>query len=223
LAKADIELKAWFAQSVAFDRAVAAELSRVATPAGLKDEILAQRKIIGPVPWWGYRLSPPQLAAAAVIVLTLFVSGLWFTKRPARFADFTRDIVDRSWGGAPHLELETADIQKVRGFLAEQKAPTDFELPPILAKSIAGCSVVHWRGQKIPVICFTSGAQHFHMMVTDRELFPDAPNQMPEIDRWDAWRTASWSKDAHTYVVTGLSSTAFFKKFRKSKHWDWEG
>jgi len=42
------------------------------------------------------------------------------------------------------------------------------------------------------------------------------------MDQWQAWRTASWSKDGHTYVLTGLSTPMFVKKFRKDRRWDWE-
>ena len=36
------------------------------------------------------------------------------------------------------------------------------------------------------------------------------------MERWDSWRTASWSKASHTYILTGLSVSAFVKKFRKN-------
>ncbi len=223
LMESDPELKGWFDKSVAFDRAIATKLSNLTAPAGLREAILFRSKVIQPVPWWHRKLSVPQLAAAAAILLILTFSGAWAIQRPVEFADFKREIVDRSWGAAPHLELETKDITQVRRFLAGRNAPFDFEIPPILADSIGGCRIVQWRGRRVPVICFASGDQHFHMIVAEGDLFRDGPRRLPEVDGWEAWRTASWSKNGQTYVLTGLSPTAFFKKFRKSRHWDWEG
>jgi hypothetical protein len=113
---------------------------------------------------------------------------------------------------------------ELRRMLEENGLPGKFRVPTTLAQSgVRGCSVVHWRGHEIPMICFHSDGQHLHLIVVNRALFPDAPSNVPETDQWQSWRTASWSKDDFSYVLTGLNTQSFVKKFRKSKRWDWEG
>jgi hypothetical protein len=223
LARSDRELKAWFDESLAFDQSMRAVFGRVTAPAGVREAILAEQKIIRPSPWWERRLSGREMAAAAVVFLAATLVGLWAAQRPTSFADFRREMADQSWGPSPHIESKSTDLAGVWRFLASRQVATNFTLPPILAQSdIRGCSLMHWKGREVPVICFSSKGQHLHLLVVDRSLFPDAPNNSPEMDRWQAARTASWSKDDHSYVLTGLSTPMFVKKFRKAKRWDWE-
>src|SRR5512132_2690625 len=69
LVRGDTELNAWFAASLAFDKAMNAELANVVAPSKVREAILAERKIIRPVPWWERRLTRHQWSAAAAIVL----------------------------------------------------------------------------------------------------------------------------------------------------------
>ena len=92
LAHTDMELKAWFEESVTFDRGLRGALARVDAPIDLRDLILAEQKIIRPTPWWNYRLSGRQLAAAAAVVMVASLAALWFSHRPPGFADFRREI-----------------------------------------------------------------------------------------------------------------------------------
>jgi hypothetical protein len=224
LIRSDASLRKWFEESMSLDRELRAALGRVAAPANLRDTILTQRKIIRPAHWWQRRLTGREMAAAAVIFFALTLAGFWVAQRPARFADFRREIADQSWGPTPHLEVKTSDLSQMRQYLSTRNISTNFALPPTLAHSeLRGCSVMHWRGRQIPVLCFNSEGKHLHLMVAERSLFPDAPSNIPETDQWQAWRTASWSMNAHTYVLTGLSTPGFVKKFRKAKRWDWEG
>jgi hypothetical protein len=224
LARTDSEMSAWFAESLAFDSKIRGHVTRIAAPEELRQTILAARKIVRPVPWWNPRISARQMAAAAAVIIVAGIAVLWFTQKPTSFADFRREIADQSWGPRPHVEVKAASLGDVSEFLASQNLSTNFSVPPTLAQTkVRGCSLIHWRGHEVPVICFNSDGKHLHLVVVDRHLFPDAPSVMPQTDQWQSWRTASWSKDDHSYVLTGLSTPAFVKKFRKARHWDWEG
>jgi hypothetical protein len=217
-------LNAWLAESLAFDRSVRTELARVTVPAELRDNILARRKIIRPAPWWNPHFTPRQIAAAAAVLLALGVAALWANQRPPTFAEFRRDLADLSWGGDPHVQARAASLADVREFLAAQGVSTNFAVPPVLARArVRGCTLIAWRGEKVPVVCFNPEGQHVHLVIAGRSLFPDAPTETPETDQWAAWRTASWSKDDHSYILNGLSTSSFVKKFRKDKRWDWGG
>lgn len=224
LARQDRELSAWLAESLAFDQSVRRELAPVRAPLDLRDSILAQRKIIRPAPWWNPRLSGRQMAAAAAVFIALGVAALWASQRPPTFAEFRRDLAGQSWGSDPHVQAKAANLQDVREFLATQGVATNFAVPPVLAQSrVRGCTLVAWRGQKVPVLCFNPDGKHLHLVVVDRTQFPDAPTETPETDRNGSARTASWSKDEHSYVLNGLSTHGFVKQFRKDKRWDWGG
>lgn len=224
LARADAELKSWFEESVAFDRGMRAALARVDAPVDLRDLIVAGQTIVRPVAWWNRKLTGPQMAAAAAVVILASLGTLWAFHKPTSFAEFRREIADQSWGPAPHIEFKASNLAEVRQILATHEVSTNFSLPPTLAQAdIRGCSLMRWRGQDVPMICFHSARQHLHLVVVDRNQFPDAPGSAPQADQWAVWQTASWSQDSHSYVLTGLKAPAFVKKFRKGGRWDWEG
>lgn len=224
LARADLELKAWLDESLAFDNVMRQQVTRVSAPRDLRETILAQHKIIRPVPWWNRRLAPRHIAAAAAVLIAIGVTTLWLGQRPKSFAEFRREIADQSWGPTPHVEAKAESLTDVREFLSGRGLSTNFAVPSTLMQSqVRGCTLMHWRGHEVPVICFNSQGQHLHLIVVHRHLFPDAPSTVPQTDQWQAWRTASWSKDDHSYVLTGLGTTSFVRKFRKARLWDWEG
>ncbi len=223
-ARADAELNAWLNESLVFDNLMRQQLTRLPAPTDLRETILAQHKIICPAPWWNLRLSARQIAAAAAVIIAIGATALWLGQPPKTFGEFRREIADQSWGPTPHVEAKAASLNDVREFLSVHGLSTNFTVPSTLAQvQVRGCTLMHWRGHEVPVICFNSQGQHLHLIVVNRHLFPDAPSHIPETDQWQAWRTASWSKDDHSYVLTGLGTTAFVKKFRKFKQWDWEG
>jgi hypothetical protein len=224
LAREDQELREWFESSVAFDREFRNELSGITAPAAVREEIFASRKIIRPQVWWHRRLSAREFAAAAAVIFAVSVGVLWFGQRPVSFVEFRREIADHAWGPTPHVDFRGLNLQEVREYLANENVATNFTVPPALAEGeVFGCSVIHWHGRKVPMLCFNSERQHVHLVVVERNLFEDAPTQTPQTDQWASWRTASWSKDEYSYVLTGLKTHAFIKKFRKAKRWDWEG
>jgi hypothetical protein len=223
LARTDAELKLWFDEALAFDRSVKSELARIIAPAQVRDSILAQQKIIRPKVWWQRELTRVQWAAAAAIVVTAASVAIWLGNRDVSFSEFRRDIADQSWGPTPHMEVKVSTMAELRKSLDGRKLPSKFTVPPALARAgVRGYSLAHWHGREVPIICFNGERQHLHLAVVERNLFPDAPGN-PETDHWQAWRTASWSRDDFSYVLTGLNTQGFVKKFRKSKHWDWEG
>lgn len=224
LARTDGELKAWFEESIAFDRTMKSEVARIAAPADVREAILAEHKIIRPHPWWHRRMNSRQFAAAAAILIAGLAFLFWYERRPANFSEFRREMADQSWGPSPHVQLKATNMTELRRVLDTRGVPSRFTVPSALVQTgVQGCSLMRWRGVEVPVICFQSGGQHLHLMVVNRALFPDAPTDGPEMDQWQVWRTASWSKDDFSYVLTGLSTPNFVKKFRKSKRWDWQG
>ena len=224
MTQTDPELKAWWNDALAFDRRMRADLARVIAPAHVRDAILARSRIIQPAPWWHHHLTARQWAAAAAIVMLGAIAAIWFENRPVPFAEFRRQIADEAWGAAPHVEVKVSDIGALRRSLDAHGLPSQFAVPPALTESgLRGYSLVHWHGREVPVLCFGTQGPHVHLTVVNRHLFPDAPSNVPEMDRWETWRTASWSHDDFSYVLTGLNAPNFVKKFRKSKRWDWEG
>ena len=223
LARVNRELKDWFAETMAFDELLKSEVAQIPAPAALREAILAERKIVRPAPWWQHRLTPPQWAAAAAVAITGALVALWFGTRPASFAEFRRHVVDESWGSAPHVQVKVTSMSQLRHSLEAEHLASRFTVPRRLAPFVRGYSLVNWHGRELPVICFSSEGQHLHLVVAERGDFRDVPTGTPEMDQWQSWRTASWSRDDFAYVLTGLNTQTFVKKFRKDKRWDWEG
>jgi hypothetical protein len=224
MTRTDAELREWWNESLAFDRRMKTELARVLAPAQVREAILSEHKIIRPAPWWHRRLTGRQWAAAAAVFIAGAVAAVWFGNRPVSFSEFRREIADESWGASPHLEVKVSNMEALRQSLEKRELPSKFTVPSTLTGSgVRGYSLMRWHGHEVPVICFGSEGPHLHLVVVDRSLFKDAPASIPETDQWQTWRTASWSHDDFSYVLTGLNTANFVKKFRKSKRWDWEG
>src|SRR5579862_10039222 len=69
-ARRDPELGRWFEKQCAVDVAVRDKFRQITAPAGLQQQILAERKVVRPAIWW--ERSAFLAAAAAAIVLAVF-------------------------------------------------------------------------------------------------------------------------------------------------------
>ena len=206
----------------ALDGALADGLRSIPIPAGLRDGILAERKIIRPHFWQDWRTAAP--AAAAIILL--FVGGVAAINRGSNgFAAFRTELVAESWSGDPHLDLESTDLGRVRQWLARTNVASDFKLPEALSEvRVHGARVFEADGRKVALICLADGARHFHLFVLDRPDFSDLPAAgIPDFEKCGAWKTTSWRQGNHVYVLTGMNYPAFVSKFRKAGRWSLSG
>jgi hypothetical protein len=222
MAKHDAELARWFENQQAFDRTIIQAVRQTETPAGLRQQILACQQ---PRKWWNRSLHPAELALAASVVLLLALGGFWLHDRSQRFAALRDEVVEQTWSGKRHVDLETPNLDEIRRFIGAHDLRADFKLPPELAAmSVRGCSLVQVKGHHVPFICFVDGGRHFHLAVMDNKVCPAPPlGGTPDFAKWNNWSTATWAADDMTFVLTGMRPFEFVKKFRKERQWTWGG
>src|SRR5437868_5123798 len=215
LATVDPELARFLERQRALDRALTQAINSISVPSHLQNAILESQKIVRPHFWQDWRTTT---AAAAAIVLLLVGSAIAIGRSSNNFSTFRTELVAESWDGDPHLGLESADLGRIRQWLAGTYAASDFTLPPALNDLRPhGARVFDADGQKVALICLADGARHFHLFVLDRSRFSDLPPEgAPDFEKCGSWKTTSWCQGNNIYVLTGMNYPTFVSKFRKS-------
>ena len=215
-----------FSDQQQFDSSMAHALQGIPVPPHLKASLLASRKIIRPLPWWGLPIpnSIPS-AIAALLVILVTVGALWVRSGSKSFSDYRNKLVKESWGGAPHLDFETSEMGEITRWLEKQHALVDFAVPTALQDlPIRGCRTLDCDGRKVSIICFGDGFRHTHLFVMNRMDFPDMlPADGPDFEKCHGWKTASWNQGEATYVLAGMKYQTFIKRFRKLGQWTMTG
>ncbi len=214
----DAGLKGWFDEHCAVYATLRARFKETPIPEGLKEQILAERRIHAPAFW----RRPAVLAAAAAVVAMLVLAPFWFHYRstgPAAFVDRMISTALGNYGMFP-----TNDPVQVRAYLAQYQAPADYVLPAPLEKTaVTGCAVEVWQGAHVSIICFNSGkprapkpatATDLWLFVADRTVVPGAPaTNTPAIARRNRVTTARWSEGNKTYLLVADGDENFIRKY----------
>lgn len=209
-ARRDPGLAQWFAAERALDAQVAAKLkAAIQPPAGLKAMLLAERRIIRPVPWWR---QPAWLttAAAACVALILTLSALWPGPRPgAELAAYRTAMAQILGGKLDRLDLMSPDLGAIRSWLAKTDAHGDFVLPGGLGgKPSLGCRVLDWRGHRVALICFELADRRLaHLLVIDRGALNGPASASRQFARLGDLGTLTWSQGDKTYLLAGHGSS----------------
>jgi hypothetical protein len=218
MAAQDPELTAQLERQRALDITMTAGINSIPVPTDLRESILAGRKIVRLHFWQDWRTA----TAAAAALAALLAGAIYFINQSTSgFASFRRQLVVETWAGDPHLDIETDDLSKLRGWLTNAGAAADFALPPALAGArLHGARLFEYDDRKISLICLSEGSRHLHLYVLDRPPFSDLPPLgAPEFEKCGAWKTASWQQGNKTYVLTGMSYPTFVSRFRKAGRW----
>jgi hypothetical protein len=217
LAKHDPQLDNWLEEQNRFQTAMREKFREIPVPANLKESILAQSKIIRPVPWWS---DPVWMRAAASIVLLIGLSigsfSLWKQSRvPNRFANYEARMV-RSALREYHMDIVTNDLNQVRNWMASKGAPWDFSVPKGLARlPLTGGGVLRWRNHPVSMMCFDRGdSEMLFLFVMNRSAVKDPPAEKPELDRVNKLVTASWTEGDKTYLLAGPEEANFLQKYQ---------
>lgn len=210
----DAELQRWFEQHSALQRTLRGKFRDLPVPPGLKDSILAQRKIVRPEIWWR---NPVWLAAAAAVVLLGGLASLWLRPRvPDRFTDYRARMVSAALRvGTYQMSIETNDMASVRRFMADRGAPSDYSLTRGLGGlSLTGGDSLQWRGHPVSMVCFDRGdKQMLYLFVLPRTVFKDPPPASPELAKVKKLLTAGWTEGDKTYLLAGPEEADFGRKY----------
>jgi hypothetical protein len=211
----DPELAQWFANERALDSRIGAKLRTSApAPAGLKAQLLAQRKIVRPVIWWQRPAARYAMAACFALIATFAV---WFgflhegaiEARGNTFAAYRDGMADFAGNRLKRLEFRTRDVAEVKRWFAEKESIAELTFPKGLeGKPSLGCRVLDWNGRKVSLVCFELGnRKKFHLLAVDSSIFENAPGGSPEFSRVAGVVTASWSHAGKTYVLASRQAS----------------
>ena len=216
------ELAQWFEEHCASYSAARAKLQDIPVPPGLAQQILAERKLVPfPVPKKPFLLSWLALAAAFVALLCVLPFVL---RREGAVSDFVacRNQMVRMALSPYFMDLETTNQDRIRSYLAERSAPSNYVLPlPLAQAQIAGCGVKSWDNAPVSMICFRSGrplrrgdSTDLWLFVIDSGLLHHAPGSgPPAFAQVSRGMTATWTRDQRTYILVGDGDKAFLEKY----------
>jgi hypothetical protein len=211
LARRDPELQLWLQTHCATQKEIRSRLREVSPPPALRQALLrlnpkvraeskVEEVVIRPRPWWG---SPFVMAAAALAVLLLLISGLW-NKSPdtKQFAFFKARMVGtvlREY----RMDVATNDMREVRQYMASRGAPADYELAPGLQRlEVAGGGFLRWQNEPVSMVCMRrADKQMVYLFVLRRQALPDPPPSRPAIEMLKGLKAASWSSGANSYIL----------------------
>jgi hypothetical protein len=199
----DAELAQWFVEEREFDRAVAAQISSVPVPFGLKTRILANiRHRTDTKPRWVAALAIAATAAAALLFLAQLI-GIW---RPSgqhfgSLSEYEQEMMSFV-KLPPPLEMESLEMGPIKQWIVERKAPLADVPPGIAAVETMGCRVLYFRGYPVTLICFCHGQTVAHLLMVDRAALPALkPGNPPVVTSQGDWTTATWADQHYACMI----------------------
>jgi uncharacterized membrane protein YbaN (DUF454 family) len=202
VAREDHELAHWFEQHRRFQVAMREKFRQIQAPEHLKMALLAQQRIIHPVPWWQ---RPAWLSAAAAVIVLLGALVFW-PKPPHfdRFADYQEMMISMAVRGYD-MDWRTPEMNELRSKIQQRGAPADYAVPPSLEKlKLTGGAAFPWRSNPVAMVCFDRGdSQMVFLFVIKRAGIKDPPPSTPKLETVNKYMAASWTSGDKTYVLAG--------------------
>ena len=206
------ELSRWFAEERKFDRAIAAHVSSVPVPFGLKTRILAN---ITPRTDKKSRWVAALAAAAAALFFVAQFISVW--RAPGRHSASLSDYEQEMMSFVklpPPLEMESLQIGPIKEWLVERKAPMA-EIPPgIAAVETMGCRILYFRGYPVTLICFCHGQTVAHLLMVDRAALPGLkPTNGPAVASQGDWTTGTWVDQHYVCMIAVHDKPAVARQY----------
>jgi hypothetical protein len=225
LCERDTELNQWFGEHCALYSAMRAKFKQIAVPEGLKEQIIAERKIhTGAVPMW--QRAVIVAGAFAVIALVFWrVSTNWQPSERHDFKAYSGNMVSfaaRSYG---RMDVDTNDLDVIRQTLAQSGSIADYVLPGNLQKNAtaAGCLATTWQGKKVSMICFRTGRplkpglpSDLWLFITDRSSASSSPTSTKPVFEQEPEPgviSASWTVGNRTYLLATQGDQKLLEQF----------
>ena len=184
-------------RSAEFNAKAHSALSNIPVPTQLRDQILANNKIIR-VPFWR---TPRALALAAGFAL--LATGLLFFASVSRedqtFAGFRNRMISFALREY-RMDIHTNSLPAVEQFLAAKGTPSNLKLPPNLAQApVKGGAALTWQGKPVSMVCFDRKETTIYMFVVDQPIgaVNFAHQDLPD----KGVATAAWTSAGKTYFL----------------------
>jgi hypothetical protein len=197
------ELREWWQAQQQFQAATRESFRGIEPPQGLRDQIIAQTKIIK-VSWWR---RPSTLAAAAAIAMLLVATGIFLRPAPQNTFTVFRSRMVGNVLRQYAMSITTNDPVQVRQHLASRKAPADYELPPKLGElPLVGAGVLSWRDQQVSMVCIDSKRRGMlFLFVVDTSSLKEPP-LATRFASVRSLTTVSWTSAGKSYMLASSLS-----------------
>jgi hypothetical protein len=209
LAQQDAELSRWLEQHCAKQEMVRAKIRQIPVPAGLKEQIISERRVFAQKRV--VRLAVTWITALAAVILAGWWADVAWQRPPSddTFSNYRSRMVSAALRGYS-MDLETNDAAKIRAYLAQQGAAENYELPAGLQKAAAaGCAIKSWQRAKVTLLCFRTGQplppggkSDLWLFVVDRAAVKGAPADTdPQFEKVNKLMTATWTRGGKLYLL----------------------
>jgi hypothetical protein len=212
-AKRDPELGRWLEQHCAGYERTREKFRQIPVPAGLKEQILSERKI-HTTKQVRLKVALAVATFAVAVGLGVLIGTIHLTPREdLTFNGFRNRMAKTvSRGDYPVMDLVGADLKQIHGYLAANERG-DYALPPTLERTrTTGCALLKWQNNPVAMICFNSGRNKdpkqpdLFLFIITRAQVPGAPQgKVPQYTQLNQLTTASWSAGDKTYILGTLS------------------
>ena len=217
LCQRDPELKHWFDEHCEVYTALRARLKGIPVPEGLKEQILAERKVHSTT---FSRRSIVLAAVTAVAVLTGLLSLLLKPREDTSLLAFQSQMTTTSL--SVYGMYETNDLTEIRSYFTQRGLDAGYVLPGGLEKNAkpTGCVAITWHGHRVSMICFHSGKDlppgeksDLFLFVTGNSSVSKGPkSDAPILAKVNRATTASWSRGGKTYLLVADGDEEFLRK-----------
>ncbi len=211
-AKRDPQLGRWLEEHCARYESTRAKFRQIAVPAGLKEQIISERKV-HTTTQVRRKVVLAVATFAAAVALGVVISTLHLGPREdLTFTGFRNRMAKTvARGDYPPMDLETNDLAAIRRFLAQNQRG-DYALPKTLEKvPSTGCALLKWQSNPVAMICFNSGQTkdtkrpNLFLFIVAAAQVPGAPDsEKPKYDQLDDLTTATWTRGDKTYILGTL-------------------
>lgn len=225
LAKSDPALAVWFEQHCARQEALRAKFRQIATPAGLKEQIVSEQ--LAEIRRAARRKEKITVTVALTVIFAalIFIASFWLPDLNFRGPDlslgnFQNQMAYTATSGYG-MSLLTNDLTQIHAYLAQNGAPADYTLPAPLEKtSVAGCAIEAWSDKKVSLICFRvnpslpANQSDLWLFVVDRKAVKHAPEtDSPQFAQAGPLFTAVWTQGGKLYLLGTRGDEATLRKF----------
>jgi len=206
-AKRDPELARWLEEQCAIYETLRRRMKGAPVPENLLEKTLRHR----PSAWY----KQPWLRLAACLIALAGVASFWLSRRATTptFANYQRTMANVV--SNYRMSLETDDPDRVRSFLANNQAPSDYVLPKSISQQrLLGCATLSWDGYPDSLLCFRhqNGADLW-LFVRRQSDLKDAPNSAEPVFGTDKEvNSASWQQDGNLYLLATRGGASLLRE-----------
>ena len=221
LCEHDPESKLWFQSHCESYHALRALFKKIPVPEGFKEQIVAERQVHAATsrPRWTLALA----VVTALTVVALIIGLRWSSSNRAGSLPGFRNWTVSTSLRLYKMDLESHDLDQIRGFLARNKSASDYVLPERLQRSAkaTGCASLEWHGQRVSMICFHSGkplypgdTSDLFLFVAESSAVRGTPNEpTPSLAKVSRTTTACWQKNGKIYFLVAAGDEKFIRQY----------